>query len=250
MSKKSFHVWGLHSVKALLRFNPHLTLEIWLRESQESESLSEILALAQGAGVSVNRVAAKALDKLSNGANHQGVVAKRRSPVSSDLKALLNAAFEKQAAPIFVALDQIQDPQNLGACLRLADAAGVAGLLMSESGQAPVNGVSAKIASGALDTVPIVQISNLANGLKLMAKHGIWLIGTDDSAADNYENTEMLGPICIVLGSEGKGLRQRTREICDFLVSIPIEGHVGSLNVASAAAVCLFEARRQRRAKR
>ena len=117
---------------------------------------------------------------------------------------------------------------------------------MTDSGQAPINGVAAKIASGALDTIPIVQISNLANGLKALAKAGIWLIGTDDSASDNYTNIDMSGPICIVLGSEGNGLRHRTRELCDFVVSIPIEGYVGSLNVASAAAVCLFEARRQR----
>lgn len=249
MSKKSFHVWGLHSVKALLTFNPHLALEVCLRDSQDSESLTEIGSLAKTAGVSVNLVASKALDKLSQGANHQGVVAHRRSPVLTDLKAHLRSVLESQPAPIFVALDQIQDPQNLGACLRLADAAGVVGLVIGGSGQAPINGVVAKIASGALDTVPIVQVGNLASGLQILADRGIWLIGTDDSATENYADTDMLGPICFVFGSEGSGLRQRTRDVCDFLVSIPIEGHVGSLNVASAAAVCLFEARRQRQAK-
>lgn len=246
MSKKSFHVWGLHSVKALLTFNPHLALNVWLKEPPRSEAQDEIFALAQTAGVSIEIVAAKALDKLSKGANHQGVVANRRSPAITDLKSFLTETLEKEAAPIFLALDQIQDPQNLGTCLRLADTAGVAGVVITEAGQAPISGTAAKIASGAMDSVPIVQIANLGNGLRALAKSGVWIIGTDDSATDIYSNTDMRGPICLVMGSEGEGLRHRTRELCDFLVSIPVEGYVGSLNVANAAAVCLFEARRQR----
>ena len=250
MSKRAFYIWGLHSVKALLTFNPHLALEVSLRAHPDSPALDELGALSEQMGISVKRVEAKALDKLSGGANHQGVVAKRRSPISGDLKAVVTASLEQSSAPIFLALDHVQDPQNLGACLRLADAAGVAALLMTASGQAPINGAAAKIASGALDTVPIVQISNLVNGLKILAKHGVWIIGTDDAATDNYANTDMLGPVCIVMGSEGRGLRQRTREMCDFLVSIPVEGYVGSLNVTHAAAVVLFEARRQRESAR
>lgn len=264
MAKRTFHIWGLHAVSAMLRFNPQDALEIWLREPDGPANLSELAAMAENAGVAIKYVSMKALDKLSNAANHQGVVANRRNPANADLGELAQQAmalFENELvdesssvnrltknnpAPIFLALDQIKDPQNFGACLRLADLAGVSAVVVAGSGQAPLNGVVAKVASGAMDSVQIVQVSNLAQGILKLKQAGFWVIGTDDQATENYYDTDMTGPICLVLGSEGQGMRNRTGELCDFLVSIPTDGVVGSLNVSNAAAVCLFEARRQR----
>ncbi|MGR8950310.1 MAG: 23S rRNA (guanosine(2251)-2'-O)-methyltransferase RlmB [Gammaproteobacteria bacterium] len=246
MAKRPFNIWGTHAVSSLLKHNPHLALEIWISDQRQADPLNEIAVLCDAAGVSVTYLSNKAMDKLCNDANHQGVIAKRRSPASSDLQGVATKVLAENPTPIFVALDQVQDPQNLGACLRLADAAGASGLLIAESGQAPLSGVVAKVASGAMDTVPIIQINNFGNGLRVLAKLGVWIVGTDDSASQSYADVDMTAPVCLVLGSEGDGLRHRTREICDHLVTIPIVGEVGSLNVSNAAAVCLFEARRQR----
>ena len=249
MAKRPFNIWGTHAVTALLQHNPHQALEVWLSSERRSEGLEAIRTQCEAAGITVTSIAAKALDKLSNQANHQGVVAKRRSPVTADIASLQIEVQQKRLPPLYVALDQVKDPQNLGACLRLADAAGVAGLIIPEASQAPLSGVVAKVASGAMDTIPIVQINNFGNGLRDLAKQGVWIVGTDDSAAQSYAETDMTVPLCLVFGSEQDGLRQRTREICDYLVTIPIVGAVGSLNVSNAAAVCLFEARRQRQQK-
>lgn len=262
MAKRTFHVWGLHAVTTMLRLNPQDVLEIWLRESSYVAALNELADAASSVGVAIKYVSPKALDKLSNGSNHQGVVANRRSPVFLDLDEATNAAITDyetkhkaneldasayRGGPIFLALDQVKDPQNFGACLRLADAAGVSAVLVSGAGQAPLNGVVSKVASGAMDSVKILQIGNLAQGLLKLKKAGFWIIGTDDQAVDCYTEVDMTGPICLVLGSEGEGMRNLTTELCDFLVSIPTSGVVGSLNVSNAAAVCLFEAQRQRR---
>lgn len=253
MAKRTFYVWGLHCVSTMLRFNPQDALELWIREHNDNPALAELATVSESAGLPVQHVSAKALDKLSGGSNHQGVVAKRRSPVIQNLSQVAESAMSafaehgNAASPVFLALDQVQDPQNLGACIRLADAAGVAAVILTTSGQAPLNGVVAKVASGAMDTVNIVQVPNLGQGLVKLKDAGVWIIGTDDKASDCYTDTDMSGPICLVLGSEGEGIRSRTRELCDFLVSIPIGGAVGSLNVSNAAAVCLFEAQRQRR---
>ncbi|MEM7465305.1 MAG: 23S rRNA (guanosine(2251)-2'-O)-methyltransferase RlmB [Pseudomonadota bacterium] len=250
MSKRSFIVWGTHSVSALLKFNPHQLLEIWLREPiEQSGPLNALRQLCESADIRFNAADKKQLDKLTGGANHQGAVARRRSPIRSDLENLVDGILETQPNPLFLALDQVQDPQNFGSCLRLADAAGVSGVIIPGTSQAPISGVVAKVASGALDSVPIVQINNLGNGLRLLKKKGVWVVGTDDAANEIYTDTDLSGATCLVLGSEGEGLRQRTRETCDFVVSIPMTGEVGSLNVANAAAVCLFEARRQRQLK-
>ena len=243
----------------MLKFNPQDALEIWLREANDVSTHADLAIAAERAGASIKYVSMKALDKLSNGANHQGVVANRRNPAAGDLQVVAEASMKHSddasarstdsAAPIFLALDQIKDPQNFGACLRLADLAGVSAVLVAGAGQAPLNGVVAKVASGAMDSVQIVQISNLAQGLLKLKKAGFWIVGTDDQASDAYHDTDLTGPICLVLGSEGQGMRSRTTELCDFLISIPTTGIVGSLNVSNAAAVCLFEARRQRREK-
>ena len=246
MAKRPFNIWGTHAVTALLKHNPHHALEVWLSSERNSEELIQITNHCKASGITLSSVSNKALDKLCNQANHQGAVAKRRSPITSDLGAMVSAVLQGKTAPMFMALDQVKDPQNLGACLRLADVAGVDGMIIPEASQAPLSGVVAKIASGAMDTVPIVQINNFGNGLRDRAKQGGGVVGTDDGAAQAYTEIDLTVPLCWVFGSEQDGLRQRTRDICDYLVSIPMVGAVGSLNVSNAAAVCLFEARRQR----
>lgn len=247
MAKKSFYVWGIHSAHATLKFNPQDILEISIRQGHDSQALSDINRLAESLGLNVKLLPSKTLDKLSDGANHQGVLINRRTPAADNLDEIIASNETGANAPLYLALDQIQDPQNLGACLRVADAAGVSALLVTNAGQAPLNGIVGKVASGAMDSVQIVQLNNLAQGLIKLRRAGVWIVGTDHEAGAEYSHLDLTGPICIVLGSEGFGIRQRTRELCDYLVSIPTTGYVRSLNVANAAAVCLFEAQRQRR---
>jgi 23S rRNA (guanosine2251-2'-O)-methyltransferase len=190
------------------------------------------------------------LDKLAEGGRHQGVVAEVL-PRASDPETQLEEALESAAgAPLLLVLDGVQDPHNLGACLRSADAAGVAAVIVPRDRAAGMTPVVRKVAAGAAETVPLVAVVNLARTLRQLKERGIWLVGTDDTADKGLYEADLKGPLALVMGSEGEGLRRLTRECCDLLVSIPMAGAVESLNVSVATGVALFEAVRQRSAKK
>jgi 23S rRNA (guanosine2251-2'-O)-methyltransferase len=190
------------------------------------------------------------LDKLAAGERHQGVVAELL-PRAGDPETQLEEALEAAGdAPLLLVLDGVQDPHNLGACLRSADAAGVAAVLVPRDRAAGLTPVVRKVAAGAAETVPLVAVVNLARTLRELKERGVWLVGTDDSAEKTLYDAELTGPVALVMGSEGEGMRRLTRECCDQLVSIPMAGAVESLNVSVAAGVALFEAVRQRSAKK
>ena len=192
--------------------------------------------------------AIQALDRMSDGALHQGVVAKRLPPNLFELDAVIDDFAARQTPPLLLALDKVQDPQNLGACLRVADAAGVDAVITLKDGAAPLTGAVCKAASGAMDTVPIVMCTNLARAFRALKAAGVWIIGAADSAPISYFEADYRSPSCLVVGAEGRGLRHLTAAHCDLQVAIPMHGAVDSLNVATATAVCLFEASRQRTA--
>lgn len=242
--------YGIHAVRVLLTRQPQRVRRVLLAGGRDAGRLAEIRALAQKAGVQVDAADDALLDKFAEGGRHQGAVAEIL-PRAEDPETQLEEALESAAgAPLLLVLDGVQDPHNLGACLRSADAAGVAAVIVPRDRAAGMTPVVRKVAAGAAETVPLVAVVNLARTLRQLKERGIWLVGTDDTADKGLYESDLKGPLALVMGSEGEGLRRLTRECCDLLVSIPMAGAVESLNVSVATGVVLFEAVRQRSAKK
>jgi len=237
---------GIHAVSSALKSAPR-DIE-WLRMVSDSKNkrLLGIESRAHGSGIKIIRTGVVELDKLSGQERHQGVIAGfKGSNVAAEgrLDALLDAI---EGTPLILVLDGIQDPHNLGACLRTADAAGVNMVVICKDHSSGITPVVRRAASGAAETLSVIQATNLARVLRALKKRGIWLAGTSDGASDSLYATDLTGPLALVMGSEGSGLRQLTSELCDYLVRIPMAGQVESLNVSVASGVCLYEINRQR----
>jgi 23S rRNA (guanosine2251-2'-O)-methyltransferase len=238
--------YGIHAVRVLLTRHPERVRRVLLASGRDAGRLAEIRALAQRAGVQVAAADDALLAKHAEGERHQGVVAEI-VPRAGDPETQLEEALEAAgAAPLLLVLDGVQDPHNLGASLRSADAAGVAAVIVPRDRAAGLTPVVRKVAAGAAETVPLVPVVNLARTLRDLKERGVWLVGTDDAADKTLYDADLKGPLALVMGSEGEGMRRLTRECCDQLVSIPMAGAVESLNVSVAAGVALFEAVRQR----
>lgn len=239
-------IYGWHAVLAVLERSPERVLQVWLDEKRSGPKPDAVLKAARAGQVKLQRAGRMLLEELVGEANHQGVVARCRAATPShgaDLGAFLAGLTQP---PFLLILDGVQDPHNLGACLRTADAAGVHALILPRDNAVSVTPTVRKVASGAAETVPVFQVTNLARTLDQLKADGIWLVGTSGDAQDSLYDRDLCGPLALVLGAEGKGLRRLTQERCDFLVQIPMAGTVSSLNVSVAAGVCLFEAVRQR----
>jgi len=241
--------YGIHSVRVMLARTPDRIRRLLLAPGRDDQRLGEIRALAQRAGVQVAPADAALLDKLADGGRHQGVVAELHAKTGDPETQLEEALEAATGAPLLLVLDGVQDPHNLGACLRSADAAGVTAVIAPRDRAAGLTPVARKVAAGAAESVPFVPVVNLARTLREMKERGIWLTGTTDDADRTIFDVDLTGPTAIVMGAEGEGMRRLTRETCDQLVSIPMAGAVESLNVSVATGVALFEAVRQRRAK-
>ncbi|MCB1749429.1 MAG: 23S rRNA (guanosine(2251)-2'-O)-methyltransferase RlmB [Gammaproteobacteria bacterium] len=246
MAERDLVIGGWHAVRLALELAADGALELWLRQGQDDPAARALEVQARRYGVAVHRAEARTLDRLNGDERHQGVVLRRRPPATLTQDALL--ARLAGMTPLLLVLDGVQDPRNFGACLRAADGAGVDAVVYPRDKSAPLSSVAAKAASGALDTVALVPVANLARALDALKAAGVWVTGTAHDAPLDIYAADFTAPAALVLGNEGSGLRRLTRERCDHLVSIPMAGRVPSLNVATAAAVCLFEARRQRRA--
>ncbi len=241
--------YGIHAVRVLLQRSPQRVRQLWLSSSRDDAArLQELRALADSAGVMIAAAQDSELDRLAAGERHQGVLAEL-APQAGDPETVLEEALEAlgTAPPLLLVLDGVTDPHNLGACLRSADAAGVAAVIVPRDRAAGLTPVVRKVAAGAAEVLPLVQVVNLARTLRELKERGIWLVGTSDDAARTLYDVDLSGPTALVLGSEGEGMRRLTREACDELVSIPMAGAVESLNVSVATGVALFEAVRQRR---
>lgn len=242
----SDYLYGLNSVQAALEHSAARVQEIWVDAKRHDKRMAGMLALAESAGITVQSVDKRELEKRVPDGRHQGVVAKVAAPKvysEAELDALLD---KLDATPFLLILDGVTDPHNLGACLRSADAAGVQAVIAPKDRAASLTPVAIKVASGAAQTVPFVQVTNLARCLRDLKERGIWLVGLDGYAEQTLHQTDLKGPLAIVMGAEGQGLRRLSKEHCDFLVNIPMAGSVESLNVSVATGVCLFEALRQR----
>ncbi len=239
-------IFGLHAVHSLLQYNSKLVIELQVASQRSDARLAEVVALAENSGIAVHRVTREVLDQRSAGSRHQGVVALcKQSPSyhEKDLPYLLDAL---ETPPLLLILDGITDPHNLGACLRSADAAGVHAVIAPKDKAAGLNATVRKVACGAAEHIPFFQVTNLARALRMLKERGIWLVGAAGEAKCGLHQADLKGPLGLVMGSEGKGMRRLTREHCDLLVNIPMQGSVSSLNVSVATGVCLFEAVRQR----
>ena len=246
MAANHFLTWGIHAVEAALTVAAEGALELWLKDGELSGDIARVHELADIAGVSIQRVPLKTLARLTDGATHQGVVLRRRVPAGMELEDYLSRLEEPNSVPLLLILDQIQDPQNFGACLRVADGAGADAVLVPRDRSAQMSGTVAKAASGALESVPIITVANLARALDSLRAAGLWLVGAAHDAPVTIYDCDFSVPLGLLVGSEGKGLRQLTRTKCDHLTRIPMGGMLASLNVSTATAIALFEANRQR----
>lgn len=241
-------IYGFHAVNSRLRQSADSVAEIYVATGRHDPRARDLVKLAEAHGVRVIPTDPARLDGMTGGhekaGRHQGVVA-RVSAVQRHVT--LDDVLDTLAEPaLLLVLDGVQDPHNLGACLRVADAAGAHAVIAPKDRAVGLNATAIKVASGAADSVPYVTVTNLARALREMQERGIWTVGADAEAAKDIYAVDLKAPLALVLGAEGSGLRRLTRETCDQLARIPMHGSVESLNVSVASGICLFEARRQR----
>ncbi len=239
---------GFHAVIARLRHAPGSIKELYVEASRRDKRMQTFIEQAQSANIRVHPVAADRLDGLARGTRHQGVVALAEPhTLAADVDEVLDWLEDKPEPPLFLLLDGVTDPHNLGACLRTADAAGVHAVIAPRDKAVGLNTTVQRVASGAAETVPYIMVTNLARTMRQLKERNVWIIGTDDQATSTIHQVDARRPMAWVMGAEGEGMRRLTRETCDELVHIPMLGSVESLNVSVASAVCLYETVRQRR---
>jgi len=237
-------LFGFHAVGVRLKTAPQSVIEVYVDPSRKDARMRQFLERAHEAGARVIEADGMRLAKLAGSHGHQGVAARVQPlPTSNSLDDLLDQLKEP---PLLLVLDGVTDPHNLGACLRVADGAGAQAVIAPKDHAVGVNATVAKVASGAAETVPYFMVTNLARTLAELKERSIWCVGTSDDAPKTLYQADLKGPVALVLGAEGSGLRQLTRKTCDELVSIPMRGAVESLNVSVASGLCLYEALRQR----
>ncbi len=235
---------GFHSVTSRLRQRPETVHEIYVDAERNDARLRDLREAAKRMNVRVIPVDTKRLDGMAGGSRHQGVVAQ-----ADDVKMpqFIDDVLEGLTEPpLLLLLDGVQDPHNLGACLRVADGAGAHAVIAPKDRSVGLTTAAIKVASGAAESVPYIVVTNLARTMRDLKERGVWLIGADDSARESLYEAKLEGAMGLVLGAEGEGLRRLTKDSCDLLVSIPMLGAVESLNVSVAAGICLYEARRRR----
>jgi len=250
MSASPKVLFGFHAVGVRLKTAPQSIIEVYIDASRRDARMRQFLDRAKEAGVRLIEADSLRLAKLAGSHGHQGVAARVQAveqarSLDDLLDQLESSGIE---APLLLVLDGVTDPHNLGACLRVADGAGAHAVIAPKDHAAGINATVAKVASGAAETVPYFMVTNLARTLNELKERNIWIIGTSGDADKTIYQVDLKGPVALVLGAEGPGMRQLTRKTCDDLVSIPMRGAVESLNVSVASAVCLYEGLRQRSA--
>lgn len=239
-------LYGLHALLAVMQKEPERIIELWVLKGRDDERLNKIIQLARQFGVSIQFVNRQALDKKVDGEQHQGVVARARPARVLD-EGDLDALASEERSHIFLVLDGVTDPHNLGACLRTADAAGVSAVIVPKDKSVALTATVRKVACGAAEVMPLIQVTNLARTLRALQEKAVWVVGTAGEASESIYDKCYTGATALVMGAEGKGMRRLTRETCDELVNLPMAGDVSSLNVSVATGVCLYEIARQRR---
>ncbi|MBF6650253.1 23S rRNA (guanosine(2251)-2'-O)-methyltransferase RlmB [Methylobacter sp. BlB1] len=239
-------LFGIHAVQAALDYSPKKINKAWVDTQRQDKRLMQAIDDLLSLGIDPEKTDRKKLDRFAEGKNHQGIVIEVEMPAElseSDLKQAVEAL---SGTPLLLVLDNVQDPHNLGACLRTADATGVQGVIITKDNATGITPTVCKVASGAAETVPVYQVTNLSRTLRWLKDQGIWIMGAAGSANQTVYQTDLTMPLAVVVGAEGKGLRRLTQEQCDFLVKLPMLGQVESLNLSVATGVLLYEAVRQR----
>lgn len=244
---KSHYIFGIHGIRSALKHGANRIDSVWVDNKRKDRRLNLLVDELKSAGLNAQSSDKKALDKMVGGANHQGIVASASVPSSLSETDLDELLANLDVPPFILVLDGVTDPHNLGACLRTADAAGVHLVLAPRDRSCGLTPVACKVASGAAETVPFVQVTNLARSLRyLQDVHHVFIIGTSEDGDSELFQQDFTGALAIVMGAEGVGMRQLTRKHCDQLIRLPMLGSVESLNVSVATGVCLYEALRQR----
>jgi 23S rRNA (guanosine2251-2'-O)-methyltransferase len=242
-------LFGIHAVQAALDYSPQNIRRAWVDSQRLDARLKQVIDDLVALGITPEKTERKKLERMAEGKNHQGIVVAVELPamlsedrLKQDVEALNETAF-------YLVLDQVQDPHNLGACLRTADAVGAHGIIVTKDNAAGITPTVCKVASGAAETVPVYQVTNLARVLRWLKEQNIWIMGAAGEAEQTIYDMQLDMPLALVMGAEGTGMRHLTRQHCDFLVKIPMAGQVESLNVSVAAGVMLYEVFRQKRIK-
>ena len=249
MSKKTERIYGIHAVEQILQKTPERIINIWIQQSLESGAGRTLNNQLNNLGIPVQSVTRSTLDKMTKGQRHQGVMIEIKSlgkTTDHDLDSVLDE--NQNSNPLYLILDSIQDPHNLGACIRTAVAAGVTAVIIPKDRAVGINETVRKVASGAVENMTVISVVNLVRAIKQIKKSGVWVVGTAGDAPGTIYELDMTTPTAIVMGGEDKGIRSSIRNECDYIASIPVKGEIESLNVSVAAGVALYEVIRQRRA--
>lgn len=239
------YIYGIHALESVIEREPERLIELFVLKGKDEKSVHTIINQARRFGASIQFCQRKTLDEKADSEQHQGVVA-RVKPGKTYNENDLAVIVEANAQPFLLVLDGVTDPHNLGACLRTADGAGVHAVIVPKDNSASLTPVVRKVACGAAEVVPLVQVTNLARTLRDLQSMGVWIVGTAGEADKNIYECKLSGPMALVMGAEDKGMRRLTREHCDELIKLPMAGSVSSLNVSVATGVCLYEIVRQR----
>ncbi len=243
---KPTKLYGLHSVQAALDYSPKKINKAWIDAQRQDKRLAQAIEDLLDLGIEPEKVERKKLDKLAENNNHQGIVIEVEMPGELSENELKTVVENLTTPALFLVLDNVQDPHNLGACLRTADATGVHGVIVTKDNATGITPTVCKVSCGAAETVPVYQVTNLSRTLRWLKEHGVWVMGAAGEARQTAYQADFTVPLALVLGAEGKGMRRLTGEQCDVLIKLPMLGQVSSLNVSVAAGVLLYEVVRQR----
>lgn len=240
---------GRNAVTEALRAGRGIN-KLLLADGDKEGMVSEIIALAKERGIVTQFVERSKIEAIAGGLRHQGVLAYAAPVAYAELEDILKAAEEKGEAPFLLLLDELEDPHNLGALLRTADATGVHGVLIPKRRSVPLTATVSKTSAGAIEYVPVARIGNIAQTLKTLKDKGFWVAGADMDGSQNYYEADLTGALVLVVGSEGKGMGRLTKEVCDFIVKMPMVGRINSLNASVAGSILMYESMRQRLLKK
>ena len=243
---KSIYIFGFHSIESLLNTNPESVLKVLIQAGRKDVRVNNLDKTLSDLNIPFSELDKNDLDRIAKGEVHQGVISEVILPPLLTEDALLSSIENLKEKPLILILDSIQDPRNLGACLRSANAAGVSHVIINKDGSAPINALVHKTSAGAINNLKIFHVTNLSRTIKSIQEQGIWVVGLDGESLSKIYDVNLSDPTAIVMGTEGKGIRQLIKKTCDQLVTIPMSGNIESLNVSVATGIALFESKRQR----
>jgi 23S rRNA (guanosine2251-2'-O)-methyltransferase len=250
MAKRTEQIFGIHAVNQILESSPDRIINVWIQGAINSDSVRAIHEQFNKLGLPVQSTPRAVMSRMTKNANHQGVIVEvkpAKKKTDNDLDEILEA--NKDNNPLYLILDSIQDPHNLGACIRTADATAVTAIIIPKDRSASVNETVRKVASGAVENVTVISVVNLVRAIKKIKESGAWVVGADGEADESIYDMNLTVPTAIIMGGEGKGMRESVMKECDYVASLPILGQIESLNVSVATGVILYEVVRQRQAK-